>query len=236
MFGSRLRPALLIQRQQIQERLDVFAERQAELAGEGWRIAHAERELSATVLIDDKPFVLNGKIDRIDVHSELGYRIIDYKTGDTPKLPERTHRARITRTHRPQEEQNEKGWVDLQLPLYLDLVEQVHDIPRGETHLAQFNLPRKLDEVRLHVAEWTGDELGEALRVRDWVVRQVRAGRFWPPQEASGWEDEFTWLCADHVLDRTQLIHDSALPCAGRVRQGGGRCLSPTSNTWRHLD
>lgn len=209
-YGTRLRPALLIQRQQIEERLEAFADCQAALAEQGWKIAHAEQRLEAAVTIDGEPFTLIGKIDRIDVHGELGYRIIDYKTGDTARKPHQTHRRRITAGHRPMEERDVEGWVDLQLPLYLDLVEQVHDLPRDRTSLAQLNLPRKLEEVALHVAEWDHDLLSEAQTVRDWVVRQIRAARFWPPQEPGAWPDEFSWLCADDVLDRRQLIRDSA--------------------------
>ncbi|MFW6058867.1 MAG: PD-(D/E)XK nuclease family protein [Phycisphaeraceae bacterium] len=210
-FGTRLRPALLIQRQQIQERFEAFAHCQAKLAEQGWRIKHAEQRLETPVAIDGIPFTLVGKIDRIDVHGELGYRIIDYKTGDTARKPHQSHRGRITRTHRPPEERDAEGWVDLQLPLYLDIVEQAHDIPRQDMTLAQLNLPRKLEDVGLHVAEWDADTLSEAQAVRDWVVRQIRAARFWPPQDPKGWPDEFTWLCADDALDRRQLIRDSAL-------------------------
>ena len=214
-FGTRLRPALHIQRQQLEERLAKFAEQQAILAGEGWRIAHAEQKVEATIDVDGRPFAISGKIDRIDVHDELGHRIIDYKTGDRGDTPQRTHRGKITRTHRPVEAPGEVGWVDLQLPLYLDLAVQF-DVPR-DAGLAYFNLPRKLEDVKLCAAEWTDNELSEAADVRDWVIRQLRARRYWPPQEAGPWPDEFTWLCADEALDRPGLIRASEAPA-----QGGG--------------
>lgn len=220
-FGTRVRPALRIQHRQLQERLGAFAAQQAGRARAGWRIAHAEQKLEATLRVDAHTVTIKGKIDRIDVHEDLGHCVIDYKTGDTPRNPKQTHRGRVRGTHRPVEEQGAEGWVDLQLPLYLDLVEQTHGLDRERTALAQFNLPRKLEEVKLHVADWDAEQLAEAQRVRDWVIAQICDGRFWPPQEPTGRADELTWLCADQVLDRRQLIYQSERDVAALTREGG---------------
>ena len=219
-FGTRLRPALHIQRQQIAERLEVFAHRQAELAQAGWRIHRAEHGIEATITVDGEPFTLKGQIDRIDVHDELGYRVIDYKTSDRPQSPQKTHRGRVTATHRPEPADSE-SWLDLQLPLYLDLIEIEHGIARDHTELAYFNLPRKLKEVELKPADWDADTLREAGELRDWVIRQVRAARYWPPQPPGTWPDEYTWLCADAVLDRDRLIHESAAVSTDHAAEGG---------------
>ncbi len=65
----------------LEARVMEFARIQANLAQEGWRIAHAEIARSARPFkhlgLDMEIF---GKIDRVDVHPEKGTRIIDYKT------------------------------------------------------------------------------------------------------------------------------------------------------------
>ena len=70
--------------------------------------------MAATVIVDDEPFTITGRIDRVDRHADGRYRVIDYKTADTPVSPETSHRRG-----------KQKQWIDLQLPLY-------HQLLRGE--------------------------------------------------------------------------------------------------------
>jgi hypothetical protein len=76
-------------------------------------------------------------------HGAVFYERAGREVVERYRRPERTHRGRITRTHRPLEDQDFEGWVDLQLPLYLDLAEQAHGIPRQAIHLARA-LPGRL--------------------------------------------------------------------------------------------
>ncbi|MFA9477860.1 PD-(D/E)XK nuclease family protein [Phycisphaerales bacterium AB-hyl4] len=199
-FGRDQRPAVRVQVEQLRERLAAFAEQQARLASEGWRIVPkaTETELSRTLSVDDTPFTLLGRIDRIDHHPDLGYRIIDYKTSDTAKRPDQTHRKSVD---------GEKVWVDLQLPLYLDLAASV-DIA-GSVAVGYFNLPKKLADVKLETAEWDDQALADARETRDHVVRALRDRRFWPPESPPTFADEFAGVCADAAIDRATLIHQS---------------------------
>lgn len=201
-FGSQWRPALRVQVEQLRHRLESFAYRQAQWAHEGWRIMQdgIERDYQTTIDVDGQPFTITGRIDRIDHHPKHGYRILDYKTSDTAKTPDKTHRMTY---------EGELRWVDLQLPLYRTLVQ--HMKLTGDIALGYINLPKTLGADNLAIAEWDEDELGEAEVLRDEIIRQVRAQVFWPPNLPPDWPDEFTGMCADNALDRAAIIAASKM-------------------------
>ncbi|MFP4145517.1 MAG: PD-(D/E)XK nuclease family protein [Phycisphaeraceae bacterium] len=210
-FGSRPRAALRLQIEQMRSRLEALAAKQAAWSAEGWRILpeYVEADFEARVSVDREPFTITGRIDRIDHHPERGYRIVDYKTGDTAAKPDKAHRKG---------RQGEKAWTNLQLPLYRDLCR-----PAGVTgpiELGYVNLPRKLSEVGFEPAKWSDDELAEAAAVRDAVIRGVRAQQFWPPAEPPSFDDGFAAICADVAMDRRQIIIDSARPRPDRSSRG----------------
>jgi hypothetical protein len=204
-FGRDRRPALRIQAEQLRQRLFAFAQAQAELTKQGWRIEHAERELSVQITVDGQPFTIKGKIDRIDRHDTLGLRVYDYKTGDSENKPERIHHTGCGA---------ERRWVDLQLPLYRNLCDAL-DVT-GAVELGYFNLPKKLDKVGPVMAEWKEADLAQAFETRDAVIRALREQRFWPPADAPRHPDGLERLCADAVMQRQELIVQSAL--AGGAR------------------
>ncbi|MEZ6192916.1 MAG: PD-(D/E)XK nuclease family protein, partial [Phycisphaerales bacterium] len=196
-FGNDRRPAVRIQAEQLRQRLDSFAKVQAGLTREGWRIEYVERELSAIVTVDGKPFTIKGKIDRIDRHDTLGYRVYDYKTGDKENKPEANHHTGG----------DDRKWTDLQLPLYRNLCAEL-GITDG-VELGYFNLPKKLDKVGPVFAEWDEADLAGAYATRDAVIRALREQKFWPPSDAPRYPDGFERLCADTVMQRPALIHSS---------------------------
>src|SRR5699024_237087 len=140
-FGANLRPAVRIQLAQLSRRLDAFAAAQAQLACEGWKIEHVEKQVHVTIDIDDRPFQLVGKMDRIDRHEEFGVRILDYKTADVKTTPRQTHRATGD---------SNIAWADLQLPLYRALAEEMG--LSGRIELGYFNLPRKAQDTAVDEA------------------------------------------------------------------------------------
>jgi hypothetical protein len=198
-FGNDRRPAVRIQAEQLRKRLGRFAEVQAGLTEQGWRIEHVERELSAIVTVDDKPFTIKGKIDRIDRHDTHGYRVYDYKTGDSDAKPESTHHTGSG---------DERKWADLQLPLYRNLCEELGITDAVE--LGYFNLPKKLDKVGPVFAGWDETDLAGAYVTRDTVIRALREQKFWPPGDAPRYPDGLERLCADKVMQRPALILTSA--------------------------
>jgi ATP-dependent helicase/nuclease subunit B len=59
---------------------------------------------------DQAPMRIKGKIDRIDQNERDGsWMIIDYKTSEAGKTPDKTHKAARS---------SGRVWDDLQLPLY----------------------------------------------------------------------------------------------------------------------
>jgi len=186
-FGSRPLPAVRVQLAQLRARLVALAAWQAGRNREGWRIAAVEvprysREERGTPFpVDDLPFFLRGRIDRIDHHPEGGeWQLLDYKTGERGETPEETHRKGRGAP---------KGWVDLQLPLYRHLVATLQRpeggplLPPGVVpELGYVVLPRDPGEVGERLAEWSADELAEADGVARGVIRFIRENRFaWNP-------------------------------------------------------
>lgn len=194
-YGGRPPVAAQVQAEQLRYRLVSFAKHHAAMVSQGWSIAHHEKRLSAEVRVDGEPFTITGQIDRIDRHDELGWRLIDYKTSDTAKKPSQTHLQNVD---------GAKQWVDLQLPLYLDLSAGL-GVP-GSAELGYINLPKKRGDSGYTPAGWDADALAGARERRDFVIRKVREGVFWPPRETPGFDDGLSGLCADGVADRAALI------------------------------
>ena len=190
-FGTRRRPAIGVQVDQLRHRLQAFARAQAEETADGWRIHHVELMGNEEFPVDGQPFTLTGRVDRVDVHADGRVRIIDYKTSDTARTPQHAHR------HRGE-------WIDLQLPLYLELARPL-ELP-AVPELAYWNLPRRPEDAGISMATWSPEEIDEAVeRARD-LIRRIRRREFWPPGDPARFPDEFVRLCADSALERTQLI------------------------------
>jgi hypothetical protein len=199
-YGDKDRLAAVeIQIEQIRARLEKFAAWQAEHRAEGWRIVYAERtkdelaerdteplEPDAEVIVDDVPFFLGGRIDRIDQHEDGDrLKIFDYKTGDRVEHPERTHRRR-------------QEWVDLQLPLYRHLAEAWGF--EGEMQLGYIRIPKAAEEIGEALADWSEADLASADETMREVVRRIRRRQFWEPGPAPAYDDDFTALCQDRRL------------------------------------
>lgn len=172
-----VRPAVLLQVEQIRLRLAALAEWQAGRNREGWQIVFSEdsevrRSLETKWPVDDKPFTLQGRIDRIDYHPSLRRLcIVDYKTADRGDDPGRTHRKK-----------NE--WVDLQLPLYRHLIRDAKLPPEvaadAAVELGYIVLPLDLKSAGLLLADWDGPMLQSADEKAREIVRAIRKGEFWP--------------------------------------------------------
>lgn len=199
--------AARLQLEQLRYRLRFAAAEHARLIGAGWRIEHAEVKREAVIEVDGESFTITGKIDRIDAHPELGHRIIDYKTGDSGKPPDKTHRRRVAGGDAPQ-------WVDLQLPLYLDLAAGL-GVGR-DAALGYFNLPKNERGTCFVAAGWDAALLDEARSLRDEVIRKIRGGVFWPPTlDPPRFDDGFAAVAADHAADRGRIIIQSATFAGG---------------------
>jgi len=178
LFGRDPLPAVTLQVRRLEHRLRRFARWHAERASDGWQVLAVEWKPTGggcfTLDVDGAPCRVRGKIDRIDKHPDGRWAVLDYKTGEKVKPPDKVHRR-------------SKRWVDLQLPLYRELVRELalqHGL-RGEPELGYVALCRDLPAIGALRAEWTRDELDEALEAARTVVRGIRKGDFFrgdPPR------------------------------------------------------
>jgi ATP-dependent helicase/nuclease subunit B len=202
------RAAVRVQIEQARIRLRAFADWQAQRTDAGWQIVYSEdfgEQLLVPWSVDDEPIGLRGRIDRIDYHpGERTLAILDYKTGDAAKRPDAVHRSR-------------GEWVDLQLPLYRHLYRSLlESLPIGDVRehgveLGYITLPKDPAGVGDRMAEWSTAELEDADEQARHVVRSLRAGTFWPPNETPAYEDEFTAICQDLALGRSLAAPSESL-------------------------
>lgn len=195
-YGGSARFPVQLQLEHARLRLHDFARWQADHAAQGWRIHLVEASATEPVMFrvdDDLSVALRGRIDRIDVHETSGqWLILDYKTGDEPKTPDKNHLAK-------------SAWVNLQLPLYRHLAQALG--LRGDFQLGYVVLPRARDAVQLLPAEWSEELLREADEVARQVIRDVRAGRFWVPlEEPCGCMSEFDGICQSNVIEQDAIL------------------------------
>ncbi|NLI00253.1 MAG: hypothetical protein GX446_12275 [Chthonomonadales bacterium] len=198
LLGPDPSAAVQLQLQQAGARLRSFASWQARRAAAGWMIVPDGVEVDAEGLItvDDVPLAVHGRIDRIERHRDTGaFAIFDYKTGDASRPPNVVHRSAAS---------DEYGWSDLQLPLYRRIAPIPPDAP---TTLGYLWLGPKLDSDPLQEAKWSESDLESAATCIDKVVRDIRAGRFWPPSVGvppTG--DGIGAICMESCAERIALI------------------------------
>ncbi|MBL9107154.1 MAG: PD-(D/E)XK nuclease family protein [Myxococcales bacterium] len=193
-FGTQPLPAIRIQLARLRERLRTFARHQARRRLEGWKIHRCEFELPESTWLEipeQAPMRIKGKIDRIDQSERDGsWMIIDYKTSEAGKTPDKTHKA---------SRNSGRVWDDLQLPLYRHLAAQ-HGYT-GPIQLAYMNLPKKPEQEALHVARWSPADLDDAIGTARDIVRNIRAGRFEMAEDfPARFEDPFANICQTRVF------------------------------------
>ena len=181
-FGAHPPLAVLVQLDSLRQRLRAAAAVHAASVRDGWRIVAAEEQFEAEL----DGMLLRARLDRIDRHVDGRIRILDYKTTDAGKTPAETH-------YQPRK----KAWIDLQLPLYRFLYEQLH--PAAPVSVGYFNLPKAATETRIEMFDLCpkdGDLYPSALAAARAVIADIRAGRFWPPAEQRADRDAFALLFA----------------------------------------
>jgi len=186
-FGSELLPAVALQLEQLKYRFRRFAEVQAWRRAQGWKMLAVEWMPEGGVPLElgpgEEPMRITGRIDRVDVHEDGRWMILDYKTGDGGKTPEAAHRTKSGE------------WTDLQLPLYRVLaapLAEEHGL-KGEAELGYFLVGKDAEHVDVLVADWDDAAHADALDTARDVVRRVRAGEFFDLKNARPWDE-------DHVL------------------------------------
>ncbi len=131
------------------------------------------------------PMRITGRIDRIDRHEKTNeWCIIDYKTSESAKTPDKAHRGR-----------NFFGgeWIDVQLPLYQHLAAQ-HGID-GAVSLAYFTMPKDPAGVAVRPALWNDAQLEEAIETARTVLKKIRQGAFEMNPDLGKSYDDFSRIC-----------------------------------------
>jgi ATP-dependent helicase/nuclease subunit B len=194
LFGTRYGMAVEVLVQNAHRRLRAAARLHQELLEEGWRILRTEESCVREI----GGLTVTGKIDRVDVHPEKGYRILDYKTGDAPTDPEAAHLG----TRRSGAEAlwtvNAKGkpkeWVDLQLPVYRWLAEGQEWYREGAPlEVGYFQLPKAVNDTAIVTWPAEREQAASARAALEHIVGSIQAG-IWGPPNASVRYDEFEGL------------------------------------------
>ena len=183
-FGEDAMPAVYLQAEQLKVRLRAFAKKQAQWAGHGWEIVAVECEgVDVPFDVDGRPFLLRGRIDRIDHNPSTGeWAVLDYKTGQSVDPPEKTHRKTRGRDHQ---------WIDLQLPLYRRLLSGIRDrdgarvididvdgVEQSRIRFGFVSLPQNVEKTAFMVADWTAQDFASAETAAREAVRRLRGARF----------------------------------------------------------
>ena len=198
-YGADLTLPLVVQFESARQRLRAAAVIEAAERAAGWRTVQVEWAFRVPL----GPLELRGKIDRIDRHPDGRVRVIDYKTGDTARLPALTHLrpARSADAAVPAWQRchdaagKDRIWIDLQLPLYRRAVLAEWG---AAVECGYFNLPKATGETGLSPwSDYTTELQTAAERCAEAVAAEITAGTFWPPVEMEGREadwDEFAPL------------------------------------------
>jgi len=168
-------PAVPLQVEQLRRRLHAFAAWHARRLSEGWRVIAAEAappDGGVPLDVDGAPVRIMGRVDRIEAHGERGeLALFDYKTGDSPRDPDRAHRSR------------QGEWRDLQLPLYRHLLPHLLDRDGGRVapeldglrvRLGYIHLPGSVEGVGARIANWDDEVLASALDRARSAIRALR--------------------------------------------------------------
>ncbi|HTE06145.1 MAG TPA: PD-(D/E)XK nuclease family protein, partial [Planctomycetota bacterium] len=211
-FGPQPLPAVAIQVEQLRYRLERFARWQARSTQDGWRIAAAEWTPQDPVTLDagGTAVTLRGRIDRIDVHADgRRWRVLDYKTGDEVRDPDKAHRAA------------DGTWRDLQLPLYALLVRRFA-VERGleePPELGYLALPRDEEAECARLVTWDEADIEDALDRARQILEQIVAGEFFGDVEGSLGDPILDAIAGRGLLESAE---DAARAAAAGARETAG--------------
>ncbi len=189
-FGARMRMALHVFRHSALARLRAAGPVQLAEWAAGWEVLATEQKLTREFM----GVTVSGIIDRIDMHPDHGFRIVDYKTSDSPEPPAKTHLG-PPREGRESIQVEVKGktrqWTNLQLPLYRWLAARDPRIDRARPlQVAYFNLPKAVQDTKMEQWQDEADLAAEAERCLQSVITLIQAG-VWHPTSASSPYDDF---------------------------------------------
>lgn len=155
-----------IQVEVAKRRLRTFAKVQAEHAAKGWRVHSTEREPISPIILEvpEGRIGLTGRLDRIDFRDGADggeWLVLDYKTADKAKTPEKTH-------------QKGEDWLELQLPLYVFMLRAMEPAAK-KVKTGYFQLPKAIANGKIEYAAWDDAAVEDAIeRAREVAGAMLR--------------------------------------------------------------
>jgi len=194
-YPKSLGAAMKVQIELVRRRLRRFAAIQAIEANEGWRVvgvelAFTERmkpgEFAAPRIGPGAGLQLVGRIDRLDLHPERGFRALDYKTGQKAESATKAHRKGRRLTSGARSGEWKGDWIDLQLPLYRTLLASLPSTVFGARvevapdQLGYITLAPHDEGSGISTLDCRAHELDEAIARAEQIVGQILDGDFTP--------------------------------------------------------
>ena len=179
-------------------RLRAFAQAQVEWHGKGWDIVECESDKRMEI----NGMTVSGRCDRIDYNRiEKRHCVLDYKTGKEAKSPQSAHLGAVKDEHVLFDEMRidvikegkpvHKTWLDLQLPLYVELLAREG---KSEVAAAYVNIPADPGKTGFHVwDDYNGEIHASAMKCAAKTIGEIRAGNFAIPGRMN-YADEFEGL------------------------------------------
>ncbi len=224
------RPLLpvVMQMQSIKKRLKHYINYHIQQLQNGWECLEFETHHTLNIQSNGENFQLKMVVDRVDIHPEKGYRIIDYKTGNLKKFNQACA-SRIYDTtleklqhyypnYTPYTEQEGKRlymWTDLQLPIYTQWAKSHYNT--NEVQAGYCNLPANTDDIGFNMwTELTEERQDEAAyELALMLMARIRKGTdIYAMEDLKGSPptyDVFEELRPDSIWEMSGLHHNSAL-------------------------
>ncbi len=185
LVGSDSGVGVRIQTRILERRLTEVAAVQASENLAGWKIMMIEESFRESLEIPGQdPIDVRGKVDRVDYHEDLGWRILDFKSSDLGKTPDRAHWM-----------PRSQKWIDLQLPLYQHLLQETlqaqHDAPVSTGY---FLAPADVSKTGIVMSSEIRDHHDLAIAKAQEVVKNIRAGVFEPSSKTPVADDPLSLI------------------------------------------
>ena len=226
-YGKNLSLPSIISAASIEQRIVKSAEQILEDYRTGWRTIEVEKTFS--LIIDNnfiyrwsdfpielkEPYVIKGKIDRIDKNIKTGkIRIIDYKTSEKAKQPDKVHYKspqnydKFPVYARFSLDDKSYCWLDLQLPIYYLMLKNSEINIDGNLSCSYFNLPKTISETGIISWNDINNFIPSACKAIADIIINIEKNIFWPTYNLTGFNDifnEFLFNSPDKTIDVTYM-------------------------------
>ncbi|MCP4178178.1 MAG: PD-(D/E)XK nuclease family protein [bacterium] len=228
-YGKNLSLPSIISTTSIKQRIIKSADQLLEDHQSGWRTIEIEKAFSLTIdnhfikkwsdnTIELKEsYIIKGKIDRIDKNIKTEeVRIIDYKTAEKAKQPDKVHFKAPRNIDKYSEyskfslEGKSYYWLDLQLPIYYLMLKNSGIDVGSNLICSYFNLPKIIAETG--ISSWDNIEsfIPSACSTIANIVINIEKKNFWPPYDLTGFNDiynEFLFKSPDRTIDTNYMLN-----------------------------